>query len=117
MMWKPYSVFTNSGRSSPWEGVNAACWNAGTVWPSTIQPRSPPFGFRGVVLGVFLCEVLEIGAGFSFLQDVFGLLPDFGDFGVGLADGLEQNVFDVDAVFDFVFVDVVVVIGLKIRVC
>ena len=71
------------------------------------------FGLGGVVFGIFLGEILEIGAVLGLLQDVLGLLADFGGFGVGLADGLEENVLDVSAVFDFVFVDVLVVVGAQ----
>ena len=70
----------------------------------------------GVVLGELLRQVLEIGAGFGLFQDVFGLLPDLGDFSVGLADGLEQNMFYMDSVGDHVVFDVRVVIGMQSRV-
>ena len=72
-------------------------------------------GLGGIVLGIFLGEILEIGAVLGLLQDVLGLLANFGDFGVGLADGLEENVLDVDAIFDFVLINVGVVIGAQRR--
>ena len=50
----------------------------------------------------FLARSSKLAPFLACLQDVFGLLPDFGDFGVGLSDGLEENVLDVDAVFDLV---------------
>src|SRR5882757_9503678 len=39
------------------------------------------------IFGVFLGEIVELGAFFGLLEDVFSLLPDFLDLGVGLADG------------------------------
>ena len=63
------------------------------------------FGFGAIVLGIFLGQILKIGAVLGLLQDVLGLLADFGDFGIGFADGFEKNVLDVGAILDFVFVD------------
>ena len=61
----------------------------------------------------FLAKILEICALFGLLLDVFRLLADFGDFGVGLADRFKEDVLDVDAIFNFVLVDVGVVIGAQ----
>src|SRR5271170_3102580 len=70
-------------------------------------------GLGGVVLGILLGEVLEIRTLLSLLLDVVGLLADFCNFRIGLADGLEQNVFYVSAVFDLVLIDIGVVIGAQ----
>ena len=75
------------------------------------------FGLGAGILGVFLGEFLEIGALLSGLgEDVLGLLLDFGDFGVGLADGGQQNVLGVDAVGNLVLLDVLLVDGLQLVV-
>ena len=70
-------------------------------------------GFGGIVFGIFLGEILEICALLGLLQDVFRFLANFSDFGVRLADGLEEDVLRVDAILDFVLVDVGVVIGAQ----
>ena len=59
-------------------------------------------GFRGVVFRIFLREIFKIRAVLRLLQNVLGLLVNFGDFRVRLADGLEENVLGVDAILDFV---------------
>ena len=105
MMWKPYWVLTRS-EIAPLGRLKAACWNSGTVWPSTIQPRSPPLGLVASSSEYFLARSSKLAPLLGLLQHVFGLLANFGDFGVGLADGLEENVLDMNAVFDFVLVDV-----------
>ena len=59
----------------------------------------------------FLARSSKLAPRFGLFQDVFGLLANFGDFGVGFADGLEQNVLDVNAIIDLVFVNMRVVVG------
>ena len=55
--------------------------------------------FRAIVLGILLRQILEIRAVLRLLQNVFGLLMDFGNFGIRFADGFEENMLDVSAIF------------------
>ena len=71
------------------------------------------FGFGAIILGEFLGEIFKICAALCLLQNVFGLLADFRDFSVRLAHSLEQDVLDVHAILDFIFVDVGIVVGAQ----
>src|SRR5262249_79992 len=62
------------------------------------------------VLGVLLDEIFKLGAGLlRLLQYVLSLLFDFGDFGVGLADGHQQNVLYLDTVGHLVLLNVALI--------
>ena len=69
-------------------------------------------GLGRVVFGIFFGEVFKIRAVFCLLEDILSLLANFGDFRVRLSDGFEENMFHVNAILDFVLVNVGVVIGL-----
>ncbi len=76
--------------------------------PSTIQPRSPPFGLRSIVFGIFLCEILKVRALFCLFHHVFRIHADLGHFRVGLPHGLEENVLGMDAILHLVVVYVLI---------
>ncbi len=113
--WKPYSVFTKSD-TEPLGSVNATFSNSGNGLLFDDPAEIAALDLGRIVFGVFFREIFKVCAALGLFLDAFGLLLDFGDFGVGLAHSAEQNVFDVDAILDFVFVDVLVVVGLQISV-
>jgi len=77
----------------------------------------PSFGLGAGVLGVFLGEVFKTRALFASLgEDIVGLFLDFGDLGVGFADGGEKNVLGVDAVGDFVLLNILLISDLQLVV-
>ena len=75
----------------PFGSVKAALLKFGDGLAFHDPAQIAALGLGAVVLGIFFGQILEIGSGFGFFQDVFGFLANFGDFSIGLADGLEQN--------------------------
>ena len=71
------------------------------------------FGLGGVVFRIFLGQIFEVCALLGLLLDIFRFLADFGDFRVGLTDGFKKDVLHVDAIFNFVLINVGVVVGAQ----
>src|SRR5712672_2073535 len=64
----------------------------------------------GGVFRILLGQVGEFRAMLRFIQDILCFGLDFGDLGIGFADGLEQNVRDMRAIFQFVAVNMLLII-------
>ena len=69
--------------------------------------------FLAHVFGILLGQIFEFAGFPGLLEDVFGLLADFLDFRVGLADRLEEDVLDVDAVRHLILLDVPLIDSLQ----
>src|SRR6266853_5638536 len=66
----------------------------------------------GRVFGILFGKIGEFSAVLRLVEDVLRFLLDFGDLGIRLADGLEQNVRGMRAVFQLIAVDALLVIDL-----
>ena len=79
---------------------------------SSDDPAQVPALILARVFGVLLGQVGEIRAMLGLIEDILGLFLDLGNLGIGLADGLEENVGDMRTVLHLVLVDVGLVIDL-----
>ena len=94
--------------------LKAAFSNSGHRLTLNDPSQIATLGLGARVLGILFRQVLEVRALFLGLgQNVFGLLLDFGNFGVGLAHGHEKNVLGMDAVGHLVLLNVLLVEGFE----